>query len=552
MWPAAGVGLDAARVPFGSAGCSPHHAPGEASSLRRANRILRKPLGVRAGYIWRSDLSDRVRVRDSVPARCCPAARARGAALERAAGWLAAVAFLAAATATGPGSAAPQFRPWLLIEQELSDNIDLAPDDDRQSAFVTRVVPGVSLRGNTYRFQGGFDGALRSRYTTDGDDEGFRFDGALTGDGTVQLVPGRLFIEGEASVSQQVLNNAAAQTAANQDTVQVYRLSPVLRHRFGGFAVGELRYTFGQFLVSSDQASDTTTHSAQGALASGDDFDRLRWALNNRVSRSIRDDASDIERADSIAQAEVGVTRWFSPIAAGGYQRFDADSSADFDGPAYWGGFRWRPGRRADLALTYGKRDDRLSPGAELTYRFSEDTRLVASYAEGLSTAQQRLSTNLSFIEIDRDTDQFIDERAGTPFDPRADPFNIDDEIVYIKAARVALGFARGRYGFGVQGYFGREEDVDTGDEEDVYQANANWSYRLSRRLTFALSGGVELTRFPTGRDDDEYLVQPGLRYQLSPEALLFADYRHRWQESNDEDAEYTENRVAVGVRLSR
>jgi uncharacterized protein (PEP-CTERM system associated) len=207
---------------------------------------------------------------------------------------LAAVAFVAAATAAGPGSAAPQLRPWLLVEQEFSDNVDLDPDDDRESALVTRVVPGVSFRGNTLRFQGGFDGALRSRYTTAGDDEGFTFDGALTGDGTVQLVPGRLFIEGEASVSQQVLNNAAAQSAANQDTVQVYRLSPVLRHRLGGFAVGELRYTLGQFLVDSDQASNTTTHSGQASLASGDDFDRLRWALNNRVSRSIRDDASDI------------------------------------------------------------------------------------------------------------------------------------------------------------------------------------------------------------------------------------------------------------------
>ena len=473
--------------------------------------------------------------------------------LERAAAWLAAVAFLAAATAAGPGSAAPQLRPWLLVEQEFSDNVDLDPDDDRQSGFVTRVTPGVSLRADTFRFQGGFDGALRSRYTTDGDDEGFTFDGALTGDGTVQVVPGRLFLEGKASVSQQVLNNAAAQTAANQDTVQVYRLSPVLRHRLGGFAVGELRYTFGQFLVSSDQASNTTMHTGQASLASGDDFDRLRWALNNRVSRSIRSDASDIEQADSLAQAELGVTRWFSPIVAGGYQRFDADGSrADFDGPAFWGGVRWRPGRRTDLALTYGKRDDRFSPGAELTYRFSENFRLAASYAEGLSTAQQRLSTNLSFIGIDRDTDQFVDERAGTPFDPRADPFNIDDEIVYIKAARLALGFTRGRYGFGVQGYFGREEDVDTGDEEDVYQANANWSYRLSQRLTFALSGGIELTRFPSGRDDDEFLVQPGLRYQLSPQAQLFADYRHRWQDSNDENAEYTENRVAVGVRLSR
>ncbi|MGH6895945.1 MAG: TIGR03016 family PEP-CTERM system-associated outer membrane protein [Geminicoccaceae bacterium] len=464
-----------------------------------------------------------------------------------------AVAFLAAVTAAGSASAAPQLRPWLLIEQEFSDNIDLDPDDDRRSAFVTRVVPGVSFRGDTSRFQGGFDGALRTRYTTDGDDQGFRVDPTLTGEGEVELVPGALFLEGQASISQQVLNNAAAQTVANQDTVQVYRVSPVLRHRFGGFAVGELRYTFGQFLANSDQASNTTAHVGQASLASGDDFDRLRLALNNRIAQSIRSEASDIQESDSVLQAEYAVTRWFAPIAAGGHQRFDAGGSrADFDGPAYWGGLRWRPGRRTELTLTYGKRDDRFSPAAELTYRITENSRFVASYAEGLSTAQQRLSTNLSFIGIDRDTNQFIDERMDTPFDPRADPFNIDDEIVYIKAARVALGLTRGRHAFGIQGYFGREEDVDTGEEEEIYQANATWSRRLSRRLTFTLSGGFELTRFPTGRDDDEYLVQPGLRYQLSPETALFADYRHRWQNSNDDNAEYTENRVAVGVRLSR
>jgi uncharacterized protein (PEP-CTERM system associated) len=277
------------------------------------------------------------------------------------------------------------------------------------------------------------------------------------------------------------------------------------------------------------------------------------WALNNRVSKAIRSGSSNVEQAESLFEAEYGLTRWLSAIGAGGYQRFDAgESGADFDSPVYFGGLRWRPGRRTELALTYGRRDDRFSPAAELTYRITENARFVASYAEGLSTAQQRLSTNLGAIGIDRDTDQFIDERLGTPFDPRADPFNIDDEVVYIKAARVGLGFARGRYALGVQGYFGREEDVETGEEEEIYQADAIWSRRLGRRLTFILSGGFELTRFATGRDDDEYLVQPGLRYQLSPETSLFADYQHRWQYSDDENAEYTENRVAVGVRLSR
>jgi uncharacterized protein (PEP-CTERM system associated) len=318
-------------------------------------------------------------------------------------------------------------------------------------------------------------------------------------------------------------------------------------------AVGELRYTLGQFLVESDEASNTTAHTGQATFASGYDFDRVRWALNNRVSKAIRSDSNNIEQADSLLEAEYGLTRWLSAIVAGGYQRFDAgEANTDFDSPAYFGGLRWRPGRRTELALTYGKRDDRFSPAAELRYRITENSRFVASYSEGLSTAQQRLSTNLSAIGIDRDSDQFIDERVGTPFDPRADPFNIDDEIVYIKAARVALGFARGRHAFGVQGYFGREETVDTGEEEEIYRADATWSRRLSRRLRFTLSGGFELTRFATGRDDDEYLVQPGLRYQLSPETALFADYQHRWQNSNDENAEYTENRVAVGVRLGR
>jgi hypothetical protein len=450
-----------------------------------------------------------------------------------------------------PASAEPRFRPNLSVSEEFSDNVDLEPDDE-QSAFITRVTPGVSYRGDTSRFKGGFDGAVEGRYATAGDDDGVQVNGALTADGDLRLVDDYLWLEGGASVSQQVLNNEEAQTAANQDTVQVYELSPVLRNRLGGFAVSEVRYGFGQILVNSDEVSDTTAHLGQASLASGRDFGRLRWLLDGSVSESIRSGDSNVSRRDIDLETEYALTRWISAIASGGYQSFDAgEPDTDFDSPLYWGGFRWHPGRRTEVVFSYGKRDDRFSPAASLRYRITEDSQFQARYSEGISTSQERLFENVSTIGIDPEEGIFIDERSNTPFDPRPDPFDIDDEIDYIKALEADLVLSRGVYSVGLRGYFGREEEVATGDEQKVYRTDAFLSRQLGRRLALDLSGGFERTEFENGREDDEYRIQPGLRYLLSPRATAFLDYRYRWQNSNDPTAEYTENRVGAGLRLA-
>jgi uncharacterized protein (PEP-CTERM system associated) len=321
--------------------------------------------------------------------------------LDHAARWIAGLALAAGLIYADPVSGEPRFRPSLSVTQEFSDNVDLDPEDE-QSAFVTRVTPGVSYRGDTSRFRGGFDGAVGTRYTTEGDDEGFQANGALTADGNLQLLRDLLFLEGNASVSQEVLDNDEAQAESNLDTVQVYRLSPVLRSRVGGAAVSELRYVLGQLLVSSDDVADTTVQIGQVSLASGRDFDRLRWLLDGRVSEAIRSGDSNVSRTDADLETEYSLTRWLSVIAGGGYQSFDdGDPETEFDSPAYRGGFRWRPGRRTELVFTYGRRDDRFSPEATLRYRISDDSQFLARYFEGLSTAQERLFENVSLIGID-------------------------------------------------------------------------------------------------------------------------------------------------------
>jgi uncharacterized protein (PEP-CTERM system associated) len=65
------------------------------------------------------------------------------------------------------------------------------------------------------------------------------------------------------------------------------------------------------------------------------------------------------------------------------------------------------------------------------------------------------------------------------------------------------------------------------------------------------LSGGFERIEFDDGREDDEYRIQPGVRYAVGPQSTLFLDYRYLRQISNDQTAEYTENRVGVGLRVA-
>ena len=101
----------------------------------------------------------------------------------------------------------------------------------------------------------------------------------------------------------------------------------------------------------------------------------------------------------------------------------------------------------------------------------------------------------------------FIDERSDTSFDPRPDPFDIDDQTEYIKALRTDFVLQRGPYTVGLRGYFGHEEEVgdddddfDDGSTRDVYSIDAIWSRQLGRWLAFDLLGGSSA---PNSRVDD-------------------------------------------------
>lgn len=470
-----------------------------------------------------------------------------------------ALAILGLAASPQGGARAGELRitPSIELRETFTDNIDLAPDDDAESAVVSEVVPGFTLRNESSRLTGALDVFPILRHQTAGEDDGFSLAGDLAGFGELEAIEDHVFFDAQASVSQQVLDNRAVASTANEQTVALYRLSPNYRHRFGGFAEAEVRYRFSQVFIDADTdaagtptASDSTTNSFIASLDSGHDFTRFRWGVSGLVDEQDRSDADDISRREADLDLEYAIDQTFSLLAGGGYQFFDdGEPRNEIDGPTWRVGFRWRPGPRTDLRVLYGHRDDDESADVRFSYAISPRTKILAGYARVIETSQERLERNLSQIDLGAETDDLIDSTTELAFDPNPDPFSINDTTTRIERIRAGLNGSRGRNAFGLNVLVTNEETLPTGEEDDVVQVAGRFSRRLSRQTDLNLFAAYERSEFDDGQEDDEYFIQSGLSYKMYENVNAGIGYSFRLQNSNVESSEFTENRVFLSIR---
>ena len=452
------------------------------------------------------------------------------------------------------------FTPTLSATEEYSSNIDLDPDDTKESGFITRVTPGGRLRRNTSRSNLAIDGGLTFREQTAGQDEGFHTDVGLSALLNAEPVPETLVLDGAASVSQQTLNTQQSSSTANQETVQIYRLSPALRWRAGSLGLGELRYIGSQVIASGSDLSNQTGNTAVLTLSRGDRSDRLRTTLNGRTSLDVREGESDIVRNDAEFANEYAITRAIHPVVAVGYQTFDDHQSVDFQSPTWRVGLHFKPNRRLDFSADYGLRDDRYSPAFLLRYDITPRTHIFSGYQETLGSAQERLAANIGFIGIDPETGGFVDQRSGTAFNPRANPFDITDQVSRAKLFTAALSHDWRRTTVSLAASVGTDDPVGSNDsnnsnnlngKENVQSFDLGLQHRLTRLTSFESALGYIGNHFSDDQeDDDEYYVTAGFRHRLTKSLSAFTSYGYRWQNSNVESSEFKEHHVIVGIYM--
>lgn len=464
-----------------------------------------------------------------------------------------AVCLAALATAT-PAVGQTRIEPSLTVNETFSDNVDADPDGEEEAAFLTDVVPAVTLRRQSARVNAALDAALTARHQTAGEDAGIELLPNVAGFGTAEVIDQLFFVDASASVSQQLLNTREADAESNRETVQNYSLSPSLVGHFGSFADGELRYTLQQVLGGDGGVSDATTHTGRMSLSSGADFTRLLWSVSASMSESKRTDDTDVTRRDANIGLEYIVVRSFSLLGSAGYQFFDDGTPEnEVDSPSWRAGFRWRPGPRLDLSAGYGESDDETSFDGRMTYRIGPRTTVFANYRERLETGQERLARDLSFIGIDPDTGELVDTRTGLPFDPNTSLTEISDRTERTRTARAGLSGVRGRNTFSMQGSYeiSTVEGAGRNEEETAIGVSASWGRQLSPHANLIVSGNYLRSEFDdVDETDNEYSAAGTLSYNIYTNVNAFASYVFSMQDSTNGANEFSENRVSAGVQM--
>ena len=445
-----------------------------------------------------------------------------------------------------------------------TDNIELEPDDEKSSAFVTRVGGGVALLADLARFDGRLSSNVDLGFNSD--DSGLFVDGQLIATSTTELARDRLYFDLDASVDRTVLDSRDSESASefvptNQDTVITLTASPLLIHNLGRLAESRWRYRISPVFVpdgrstdsggSSSNSSDSLTHSISNQLIGAERFQRLDWSLESRAGQVLRRDEEDIDFADIRLGLSYWLWRDFSLLGDIGYVYRTADDDDDNDelnGIAWNLGFEWQFATDAFLGASFGQRDEDEVFDANLRFQIGPRTSIQAGYRDERSTDQERFIRGITEVAVD-DSGNFIDPITGLPFDPNDPVISFNDNTTRTRSLQAALRYAGALNTLLLSGRASRE--TGTNDDEDRYNLAFSWSRSLTDDLNFFSRFSYEREEFSADdREDDSFLVIGALSYRVTDEVSARLQYSFKDQQSNDRDEDFTENTVSLGFTV--
>ncbi|HTD04333.1 TIGR03016 family PEP-CTERM system-associated outer membrane protein [Undibacterium sp.] len=493
---------------------------------------------------------------------------------------------LAMTLAAGAHAAEWKITPTVNLTETYTDNVRLAPDNQKQSSFITAVSPGVdfSAVGAQARMRVSYQ--MQNLYYTR-DANGITTNHLLNADGNTALVKDLFFLDGSASITQQNQNpfgpeaNNNLNLSSNRTEVRTYRASPYFKHAFDNQASAELRYTHDSVTSSTGGLNDSTGDQVSLSVASGTAFQKVKWGFHYDDQKSTFKDAfNSLESQTGGLDLSYNLSSRFALTASSGYEK---NSYISLDGKkpqgAYWSaGFNWSPSERTNLAFSTGRR----FYGQTFSLTGTQRTRATAwalGYHEDLTTTRQQFlvpgSVNTSTflnqlwqtsipdpIVRQQLIDSFI-RSNGLP-SSLAQPINTFSNQVFLQKmlqGSVAVTGAQNTVVFSLYNSRREAQSAAIGPTDpsnlnslgDVKQTGASvlWNLVFSPRTSANFSLGYDRAdASSTGERDYNKLFRAAITRDLQPKLKATLEYRHNQKDSNIGVNDFRENALTLSFLL--
>jgi uncharacterized protein (PEP-CTERM system associated) len=476
--------------------------------------------------------------------------------------------------------------PRAAVEESYTSNVRLAPKGEAESDLITRVSPGISIRGTGPSLRVGVDYDPDLLFYVNADDQnGFRNN--LVGFANADFFERRISVDTNASIVQAFANPTQGVSGANSlalgtiptqtssvagsnnlTEVQSFSVSPAWRERFGTLAESELRYRFGAVLADDSSVSDITSNTVSATLRSVQaGGGRFGWGLSalqdwtestggsTGIGGTGGGSLNDASRQHTLGRVDLSyyVGSQLSLLSGLGWERIKDPTLFDEPIGLIWNvGFEYRLRPQSFIRVTYGRRFDDHDIEVASEWQIGNTTKLTVGYSTSLQTSQTSLLDQTIRIGIDRQGN-LIDLTSGLPFQPGDRTLGLTSQTFRQDDFRAGLTSTRGRNTYAtVATYQKRESEVPTTDKETVAGVGISWQRRLTRELNFDAQFDYRNLEFEGGLTgtDNVYSLSSGLGIDLSESAALQLRVRQTERDSSEPLRELSE--TLVSVRLSK
>ncbi len=425
-----------------------------------------------------------------------------------------------------------RIQPAIVVSETYTDNVDLDASF-QQSDFVTQVSPQFIITGDGPRLNTSINYAANYFYYPGDDNDKHDLRHNLRANLSSELISETFFIDGSASVNQQFLDRRRAISARdssrteNRRTVQSYRASPYLVHRFGTLATAQLRYDFRHIRIAADTLQttpdtffgNTLSHAGSLTINSGRQFSKLNWSLLAEYRTEERERFTDYDTTTLRANLSYQLTRILALLGSVGYQDREATGSfANFKGVIWDAGFRLVPGPRTSISFRYGNQYDGDTFSLNAQYKITAKNSINLSYTDRIQTFQSFAFNDNSAVNVDLPSNSNF----------------ISGDLTRRKEWKLAIGGTRGRTSYSASAFYSKYKSDRTTLDEERYGGGISIVRNLNSRLNVSGGFSYNLSEFSSDSIRDKFWSAfATVNYQISKSLTGSLAYTHSDRDQN-------------------